>query len=120
MVKSTLLAAVVTFGSAVPTFAQQCLHGPGETAADRARREQATLYAERLNALGQYLFNGELHSLNCRPETIVVRGAAPVIRPVCESVHGPVIAAAPSLARNVPVAPSSSGKTLRFSGECAS
>jgi penicillin G amidase len=55
------------------------------------------IYAERLNAQGQYLFNGELRSLNCRPETIVVRGAAPVIRLVCESVHGPVIGTAPGV-----------------------
>ena len=32
----------------------------------------------------------------------------------------PVMAAAPSLARKVPVAPSSSGITLRFNGACAS
>ena len=53
------------------------------------------IYTERLNAQNQYLFNGELKSLDCRAETIVVRGAAPVIRPVCESVHGPVIASVP-------------------------
>ena len=56
MVKSILLAAVVSLGVAVPTFAQQCLHGPDETAPDRARREQATLYAERLNAVEQSSF----------------------------------------------------------------
>ena len=50
------------------------------------------IYTEHSNALGQYSFKGELRSLTCRPETIVVGGAAPVVRPVCESVHGPVIA----------------------------
>ena len=53
------------------------------------------IYTERLNAQNQYAFNGALRSLDCRVETIMVRGAAPVIRPVCESVHGPVIAAIP-------------------------
>ena len=52
------------------------------------------IYVERLNAQNQYLFDGQLQTLSCRPETIVVRGAPPVVRPVCESVHGPVIAIA--------------------------
>ena len=56
------------------------------------------IYTERLNAQNQYLFNGQLESLNCRPETIVVRGAPPLVRPVCESVHGPVIAIGPGVA----------------------
>lgn len=56
------------------------------------------IYAERLNAQGQYLFNGELRSLNCRVETILVRGAAPVPQPICESVHGPVVATVPGVA----------------------
>jgi len=55
------------------------------------------IYTEQLNAQGQYPFNGELRSLTCRPETIVVRGAAPVVRTLCESVHGPVIASLPGM-----------------------
>jgi penicillin amidase len=51
------------------------------------------IYAERVNAQGQYLFNGEVRTLECRPEVIAVRAAEPVARVVCESVHGPVIAA---------------------------
>jgi penicillin amidase len=50
------------------------------------------IYAEHLNAQGQYVFNGELRTLQCRTETIAARGADPVERPVCESVHGPIIA----------------------------
>lgn len=56
------------------------------------------VYTERLNAQNQYLFNGELRSLDCRTETIPVRGAADVVRSVCESVHGPVIATVPGMA----------------------
>ena len=56
------------------------------------------LYAERLNAQGQYLFNGELKSLDCRIESIAVRGAPPVAQPVCESVHGPVVGTGPGVA----------------------
>ena len=56
------------------------------------------LYAERLNAQGQYLFDGALRDLDCRVETILVRGAASVVRPVCESVHGPVVGTASGVA----------------------
>ena len=56
------------------------------------------LYVERLNAQGQYLFNGEARTLDCRIETIEVRGAAPVTQPICESVHGPVVGTAPGVA----------------------
>jgi penicillin amidase len=55
------------------------------------------IYVERLNAQGQYTFNGELHPLHCRAEVIAVRGAAPLVRPVCESVHGPVVASVPGM-----------------------
>ena len=55
------------------------------------------IYAERLNAQGQYSFNGELHALDCRAEVIAVRGSAPLVRPVCESVHGPVVASVPGV-----------------------
>ena len=56
------------------------------------------IYMERLNAQGQYLFNGELHSLDCRVETIRVRGAADVQQPICESVHGPIVGSGPGVA----------------------
>ena len=55
MVKSILLA-VATLGISVPTFAQECLHGQNETAAERTRREQAVMYAQRLNAAEQSSF----------------------------------------------------------------
>lgn len=56
------------------------------------------LYVERLNAQGQYQFNGESRTLDCRVDTIEVRGAAPVAQPICESVHGPVVGTGPGVA----------------------
>jgi hypothetical protein len=53
MLKPILLAAIASLGVSAPTFAQECLHGPDETATERARREQAVLYAQRLNAAEQ-------------------------------------------------------------------
>jgi hypothetical protein len=51
-----ILLAVATLGISVPTFAQECLHGQNETAAERTRREQAVIYAQRLNAAEQSSF----------------------------------------------------------------
>ena len=56
------------------------------------------LYVERLNAQGQYPFNGELRNLDCRIEVIAVRGGSPVSQQVCESVHGPIVGTAPGVA----------------------
>ena len=56
------------------------------------------IYVEQLNAQGQYLFNGELRSLDCRIEAIGVRGVGDVQQPVCESVHGPIVGSAPGVA----------------------
>jgi len=55
MLKSILLA-VATLGISGPALAQECLHGPDETVAERRRREQAVLYAQRLNAAEQSSF----------------------------------------------------------------
>jgi hypothetical protein len=51
-----ILFAVATLGISGPTFAQECLHGQNETAAERTRREQALIYAQRLNAAEQSSF----------------------------------------------------------------
>jgi hypothetical protein len=48
-----ILLAVATLGISAPTFAQECLQGQNETAADRTRREQAVIYAHSLNAAEQ-------------------------------------------------------------------
>jgi penicillin amidase len=56
------------------------------------------IYIEQLNDQGQYLFNGELRNLDCRIETIGVRGAGTVQQPVCESVHGPIVGSGPGVA----------------------
>jgi hypothetical protein len=56
MLKPILLAAIASLGLPFPTFAQECLHGPNETAAERTRREQAVIYAQRLNAAEQFSF----------------------------------------------------------------
>ena len=56
------------------------------------------IYMERLNAQGQYSFNGQLRSLDCRIETIGVRGVGEVQQPVCESVHGPIVGRGPGVA----------------------
>jgi hypothetical protein len=49
-----ILFALSLSASAAPAIAQNlvqnCLHGAGETAADRARREQAVQYAAKVNA----------------------------------------------------------------------
>ncbi|MCG8349656.1 MAG: penicillin acylase family protein [Chloroflexales bacterium] len=56
--------------------------------------DNTDLYLETLNPENprQYLFQDAWHDLDCREETIVVRGAAAVTETICESVHGPVIA----------------------------
>jgi penicillin amidase len=58
------------------------------------------IYYEVLNPNDptQYLFQGEWLDLDCRVETILVRGAAEVPTQFCDSVHGPVIGNAPGLA----------------------
>jgi penicillin amidase len=56
------------------------------------------IYVEQVNAQGQYLFNGELRNLDCRVETIGVRGVGNVQQAVCESVHGPIVGSGPGVA----------------------
>jgi penicillin amidase len=60
--------------------------------------DNSDIYAEVTNDAGQYLFDGEWRDFDCRAETISVRGAVPVETEVCESIHGPVLGAAPGLA----------------------
>lgn len=50
MLKPILMGILSTVVSA-PALAQQCLHGPNETAAERARRQQAIQVARQINAL---------------------------------------------------------------------
>ena len=44
-----LVGVVLSLAGVVPAFAQECLHGPNETAAERTRREQTVRFAQRLN-----------------------------------------------------------------------
>ncbi len=62
--------------------------------------DNVDIYYEIVNPenSGQYLFQGEWRSFDCRLETFVVRGAPDVTQPACESVHGPVLGTAPGLA----------------------
>jgi penicillin amidase len=68
--------------------------------------DNSDIYAEVLNPAdpGQYLFMGEWFDLECRLETIHVRGAPDVIHQVCKSVHGPVLGTAPGLVFTLKVA----------------
>jgi hypothetical protein len=54
VLKSILVAVAFSLGGVVPAFAQECLHGANETAAERTRREQAVQFAQRLNAAQQF------------------------------------------------------------------
>lgn len=45
MLRSILAGAILSVGVSAPAFAQECLHGPNETTAERARREQAVRFA---------------------------------------------------------------------------
>ena len=62
--------------------------------------DNVDIYVEIVNPenSGQYLFAGEWQPFDCRPETFVVRGAADIVQPLCESVHGPVVGTAPGVA----------------------
>jgi penicillin G amidase len=62
--------------------------------------DTADIYMEILNPdnPSQYFFQGEWRGLECRTETIVVRGDLPQSLPVCASVHGPVVGAIPGAA----------------------
>ncbi len=60
--------------------------------------DNTDIYAEVLNATGQYLFNGEWLNLACRVETIHARSAPSQNVSVCETVHGPIIAMASGVA----------------------
>ena len=51
MLKSIVLAAIIGVTGATSALAQQCLHGPNETPANRARREKAIDVAHQINAL---------------------------------------------------------------------
>ncbi len=44
-----LFALIVVVSVGTGAFAQECLHGPGETSAQRARREQALSVARQIN-----------------------------------------------------------------------
>jgi hypothetical protein len=61
MWKQIALGFALTMGStavfAQGTPARDCLHGANETAANRARRQQAILYAARVNMAETGLFN---------------------------------------------------------------
>jgi penicillin amidase len=58
--------------------------------------DTADIYVDLLNPVdpSQYLFQGEWRPLDCRIETIEVRGDLPLTSPVCQSIHGPVVGAA--------------------------
>jgi penicillin amidase len=62
--------------------------------------DNSDIYVETLNPANpyQYLFRDEWAGLDCRTETIAVRGAADVEQEVCKSVHGPVMGIAPGIA----------------------
>jgi penicillin amidase len=62
--------------------------------------DNSDMYVEVLNPHNpsQYLFRGEWVDLDCRLETIHVRGAPDVTQQFCKSVHGPVVASALSRA----------------------
>jgi penicillin amidase len=68
--------------------------------------DNSDIYMEVLNPgnPGQYLFQGEWLDLDCREETIRVRGAADVTQQFCKSVHGPVVGTAPGVAFTLKVA----------------
>ena len=51
MVKSVLIVVVLSLVPDPIALAQECVHGPGETLANRVRREQAIDFAHRLNQL---------------------------------------------------------------------
>jgi penicillin amidase len=57
-------------------------------------------YVEVLNPMnpGQYLFQGQWLDFDCRLETFGVAGAPDVNEVLCETVHGPVLGAAPGIA----------------------
>jgi hypothetical protein len=79
MLKSILVGAMLL--SPAAAFAQNCLHGSGETAGERARREQAIQFARHVNAaekLGiapqrKYRPLGELPNLPRVPAGFVVQ-----------------------------------------------
>jgi hypothetical protein len=79
MLKSILVGALLL--SPAAAFAQNCLHGPGETAGERMRREQAIQFARQVNAaekLGigpqrKYRPLGELPNLPRVPAGFVVQ-----------------------------------------------
>jgi penicillin amidase len=68
--------------------------------------DNSDIYFEVLNPEdpSQYLFQGQWLDLDCRIETIHVRGAPDVDYQVCKSVHGPVLGTAPGLAFTLKVA----------------
>jgi len=68
--------------------------------------DNSDIYYEVLNPAnpGQYLFDGQYQNFDCRTETIQVRGAPALEQPICQSVHGPVIASVPGTAFTLKVA----------------
>lgn len=56
--------------------------------------DNTDIYAETLNPANptQYMFNGDWVDMECRSEEIAVQGSSPAVVPVCNTVHGPVIA----------------------------
>ena len=51
MLKSVLVIVALSLVPGLDAVAQECVHGPGETLANRTRREQAVDFAHRLNRL---------------------------------------------------------------------
>jgi hypothetical protein len=51
MLKIIVLMVLTAIGQVTPAFAQECLHGPNETAGERDRREYAIRVARQINAL---------------------------------------------------------------------
>jgi len=51
MFRSVVCAAFTILVSFTPAFAQECLHGPTESALERERREYAIRVARQINAL---------------------------------------------------------------------
>lgn len=56
MLKKSLIVWFLSVGTLAPATAQECLHGPNRTPADRGRADQAIQFARRLNAEQQLTF----------------------------------------------------------------
>jgi hypothetical protein len=56
VLKKSLIVWFLSVGTLAPATAQECLHGPNRTPADRGRADQAIQFARRLNAEQQLTF----------------------------------------------------------------